>query len=85
MSATVYDVAVNGRVIESAETRDAADALCASNPGSQIRTRAESRTVPAAFAVFVDGTQVGETMNDAGDAAKAAKKAGGMIKMVAAT
>lgn len=46
--------------------------------------RAEKKTVPAGFAVFVNGTQVGDVHTDPGTAAKAAKAAGGMLKMVPA-
>ena len=81
---TVFDVAVNGRVIDTVESRPEADAVVAGNPGAQIRTRSESSTVPAVFGVFVNGEQVGDPYTEPGAAAKAAKAAGGMIRMVAA-
>ena len=84
MTTTVFDVAVEGRVIESADCREDAELLRDAHPGSQIRTRAQSTAVPAAFAVFVNGVQVGSTISEPGEAAKTAKKLGGMIKMVAA-
>lgn len=84
MSTTVYDVALNGKVLDSFEDHPGAVACRDENPGSQIRTRAQTSTVTAAFAVFVNGTQVGKPTNDPGEAAKAAKKLGGMIKMVPA-
>jgi hypothetical protein len=40
--------------------------------------------VPAAFAVFVNGDQVGDLYTDTGTAAKAAKAAGGTLRMVPA-
>lgn len=84
INTTVYDVASGGVIIASVTDRAEAEQLRDVHAGSQIRTRAETSTVPAAFAVFVNGVQVGSAHNDPGDAAKAAKKCGGMIRMVAA-
>ena len=84
ITTTVYDVASAGVVVASVTDRVDADRLRGEHAGSQIRTRAETKNVPAAFAVFVSGVQVGGSHNDPGDAAKAAKKCGGMIRMVAA-
>lgn len=84
ITTTVYDVASAGVIVVSVNDRVAAEQLSAEHPGSQIRTRAETTNVPAAFAVFVNGMQVGGSHSDPGDAAKAAKKCGGMIRMVAA-
>ena len=84
MSRTLYEVAERGQTVASFETREEADEFRRLNPGGQIRVRAEKRSVPAAFAVFVDGEQVGETYMDPGSAAKAAKAVGGRIQMVPA-
>lgn len=84
ITTAVYDVALDGRVIASFEAHTDAQQFRAQHPGSQIRTRTETSTVPAVFAVFVDGSQVGESTDDPGEAAKTAKSLGGMIKMVAA-
>lgn len=84
VSSTVYDVALNGKVLDSFEAHQDALDLRDENPGSQIRTRAEVSTVPAAFAVFVDGVQLGEATRDTAAAAKAAKLAGGQLKIVPA-
>ena len=75
MSRTLYEVAGGGQTVASFETREEADEFRRSN-GGQIRVRAEKRAVPAAFAVFVNGEQVGETHTDPGSAAKAAKAIG---------
>jgi len=84
VNTTVYDIASDGVVVASVTDRVEAEQLRDVHPGSQIRTRAETSNVAAAFAVFVDGVQVGSPHNDPGDAAKAAKNCGGMIRMVAA-
>ena len=84
ITTTVYDVASGGVVVASMTDRVEAEQLRQVHPGAQIRTRAETTNVAAAFAVFVNGVQVGGSHNDPGDAAKAAKKCGGMIRMVAA-
>lgn len=83
MTSTLYDVAQSGQVVASFEQRDEASEFISTN-GGQLRSRAVKRTVPAAFAVFKDGTQVGDVYTDPGTAAKAAKAAGGMLKMVPA-
>lgn len=82
VTTTVYDVALAGVVIGSFTDRGEADGCRGANPGAQVRTRARTDTLPAAFAVFVSGTQVGDPHTDPGAAAKAAKKLGGMIRMV---
>lgn len=83
MSRTLYEVAQGGQVVASFESRVEADEFVRAETG-QIRVRSEKRTVPAAFAVFKGGVQVGEIYTDPGTAAKAAKAAGGMIQMVPA-
>ena len=84
MSRTLYEVAQSGQVVASYEDREEAEEFMRSNRGGQLRVRAEKRAVPAAFAVFKDGEQVGEIHTDPGSAAKAAKAAGGRIQMVPA-
>lgn len=84
MSRTLYEVAQGGSIVASFDTREEADQYVTANTGCQVRVRAEKRLVPAAFAVFVDGAQVGDVHTDPGSAAKAAKAAGGMIQMVPA-
>lgn len=79
----MYDVAQSGHVVASFDTRNEADDYV-SRHGGQIRVRSQKRTVPAVFAVFVDGAQVGDPHPDPGSAAKAAKAAGGQIRMVPA-
>ena len=83
MSRTVYEVAQRGESV-AFESREEADEFMRANPGGQLRVRAVKRAVPAAFAVFVDGAQVGDVHTDPGSAAKAARAAGGRIQMVPA-
>jgi hypothetical protein len=80
---TLYEVAEGGQVVASFNDRHEAAEFISTN-GGQLRVRAEKRTVPAAFAVFKDGTQVGDLYTDPGIAARAAKGCGGMLKMVPA-
>lgn len=82
VSRTLYEVAQGGSIVASFETREEADQYVTANTGCQVRVRAEKRLVAAAFAVMVNGAQVGDIHTDPGSAAKAAKAAGGMIQMV---
>ena len=84
MSRTLYEVAQSGDVVASFETREEADEFVRSSTG-QIRVRAEKRAVPAAFAVYVDGQQVGDVHTDPGSAAHAARAVGGRIQAVPAS
>lgn len=84
ISETVFDVVLNGTKIGDGVSEHEAAQLRRDRPGVQVRTRAQTRTVPAAYAVYVDGKQVGEPTIDPGVAAKSAKKLGGKIKLVAA-
>ena len=85
VSETVFDVAARtGGMLVTGVGQVEADRVHAQNLGSQIRTRSQHRTVPAAFAVMVDGVIVGDPFNNPGEAAKAAKRLGGVIRMVPA-
>lgn len=81
---TVYDVVVDGRKVASGVDEVEAQRVKREHPGAQTRTRGESRTVPAKFAVYVNGKRVGEAHDDPGAAAKEAKRLNGIIKLVAA-
>lgn len=80
----MYDVISNGTKVGAEVSEQEAARLRRVHPDAQVLTRARTRTVPAAYAVYVGGSQVGEPTTDPGVAARSAKKLGGKIKLIAA-
>lgn len=79
----MYDVALPSGNRLTFESRPEAETAQSENPGSQLRTRTATRTVKAAYAVFVDGEQI-DAFEDPGAAAKLAKKRGGTLRLIPA-